>query len=650
LDFFVPLGPNTVLTDSSQVMAIQKIIFQGGVLEAAANLTLNNDVHLNQNGTFLADAGTSSALGGVISGPGSFFKTGPGALTLTGVNTFAGDTIIEEGPLYVNGSVASANTFVGVSGLLGGTGTMLGNVSSHGIVSPGHSPGTFHINGDFTQYRDGALRIEIGGRKAGQFDRLEVGGRANLDGILELVGLNNFRLKRGDRITFLTAQGGVDGQFALVVNPFTSETILQPTAVYGEHSVALEMVQGSFAEFAENWALSPNQRAVGRALDSAVFDKKADKLIAYLDERKLEKLPGDFNKIAPEELTSIFTIGTSLAQVQSQNIQRRADDIRAGASGFSAQRFSMTGGQPSYSGGFGIASGVAGPMGNDGKESKAVFIPTPDKRWGAFLSGSGEWVSVGDTDNARGYDVTSGGFTLGVDYKVCPNFAVGVMAGYTGTDADLTNGGDVRINGGKLGLYATTFVGGWYADVAVTGGYNSYDTKRHALQGTARGSTDGGELNVLVGTGYDWKIGALSIGPTATFNYTLVGLDGFTERGSLAPLNIASRNAESVRTTVGFKTSYDWKIGGVLVRPELRAAWQHEYGDSSYGLEASFANGAGDSFLVSGPQLGRDSLLLGAGFAVQFTETCSTYLYYDGELGRERYDRHSVSGGVRVAF
>jgi hypothetical protein len=41
---------------------------------------------------------------------------------------------------------------------------------------------------------------------------------------------------------------------------------------------------------------------------------------------------------------------------------------------------------------------------------------------------------------------------------------------------------------------------------------------------------------------------------------------------------------------------------------------------------------------------------LGAGFAVQCSERCSTYLYYDGELGRSNFDRHSVSGGVRVSF
>ena len=237
-----------------------------------------------------------------------------------------------------------------------------------------------------------------------------------------------------------------------------------------------------------------------------------------------------------------------------------------------------------------------------------------------------------------------------MDYKVTPNFALGISAGYAGTDADLADGGRVWVNGGKLGLYATYFTGGFYTDVAVNGGYNSYDTKRSALQGTARGSTDGGELNVLFGTGYDFTLGALKIGPTATFNYTYVGLDEFTEHGSLAPLHFGSQSAESIRSAFGFKASYDWKCGGLIVRPELRASWQHEFGDDDYALDSRFANGAGNTFSVRGPQIGRDSLLVGAGVAVQFNERTSAYLYYDGQLGRENYDSHSVTGGLRVSF
>ena len=61
---------------------------------------------------------------------------------------------------------------------------------------------------------------------------------------------------------------------------------------------------------------------------------------------------------------------------------------------------------------------------------------------------------------------------------------------------------------------------------------------------------------MLVAGGYDWKKGGLTIGPTASFQYTLVGFGDFTESGSLAPLAYPSQNAESFRTAFGMRASY----------------------------------------------------------------------------------------------
>jgi outer membrane autotransporter protein len=91
-------------------------------------------------------------------------------------------------------------------------------------------------------------------------------------------------------------------------------------------------------------------------------------------------------------------------------------------------------------------------------------------------------------------------------------------------------------------------------------------------------------------------------------------------------------------------------MGNVLVRPEIRAAWQHEFGDRDYSLVSRFANGAGNSFTVNGPAIGRDSLLIGAGAAVMFNDRISAYAYYDGEVARTNYSSHNVSAGVRVTF
>ncbi|MBM0105007.1 autotransporter-associated beta strand repeat-containing protein [Steroidobacter sp. S1-65] len=54
--------------------------------------------------------GESPIYGGAITGPGSFSKLGDGTLTLTGANTYSGDTIVGGGTLALNFGVAGAPT------------------------------------------------------------------------------------------------------------------------------------------------------------------------------------------------------------------------------------------------------------------------------------------------------------------------------------------------------------------------------------------------------------------------------------------------------------------------------------------------------------------------------------------------------------
>ena len=118
----------------------------------------------------------------------------------------------------------------------------------------------------------------------------------------------------------------------------------------------------------------------------------------------------------------------------------------------------------------------------------------------------------------------------------------------------------------------------------------------------------------------------------------------------LAPLKFPDQNTESERSAFGAKASYQWKVSHVTVIPQVSAAWQHEYGDTAYSIVSSFASGAGKSFTVTGPDIGRDSILVGAGATVIWNERVSTYLYYDGEFARTNYLSNNVSGGVRLSF
>jgi autotransporter-associated beta strand protein len=638
--------------------------------EKIGSLFGTGTVQLDNTPTGGASAGVLTVDSGNFSGAifdnnlgGQLVKQSGGTLVLTGSNTFVGNTNVLDGTLHLNGSLRSASLIVHPNGTLQGFGQTSGNVVMGGTFRPGTTegtvPGTFTIGGNYTQNPTGTLVIDIAGTHPSLHDQVVIGGTANLDGSLRLVRVGGAKLKVGDKITFLTASGGVNGEFSNVNNDFEIfDSILTADVIYRSNTVSLEIQQGSFGDFAKENCATPNSIAVGQALDRLVRNSKNHKIINFLNTESLSDLCRDFDLIAPEEFQAIYSIGISQANVQTANIARRLDDIRMGSVGFSSAGLNYSGKDgkeysgrdPLYSASYLLPNGgVAGPRGKQGKEIKEMRPPT-ENRYGVFFTGFGEFSDLGSTRNASGYNLSAAGFTLGMDYRVNENFAIGVNLGYSRSNADLFGSGNVNVDGFKMGLYATYHNNGFYVDGSLQGGYNTYDTRRTSLRGSSTGSTDGTDFNALLGFGYDTRRGSLTFGPLASLQYTRVGFDSFREVGSLSPLNIDSQSAESLRSALGFKASYEFRAGTVVVRPEARVAWQHEFGDTAYGVQSSFANGGNTGFTVHGAEIGRDSMLLGAGLAVLWNERTSTYVYYDGEHFRENFDSNNVSGGVRVEF
>lgn len=109
------------------------------------------------------------------------------------------------------------------AGTLSGGGTINGSVeNSGGVVSPGASPGTLTLNGNYTQGTGGRLEIEIAGTGAGQFDALAVSGNATIAGALSLIPTGSYPSTAaiGDSVAFLPYGGSFSGGFtATTVDP-----------------------------------------------------------------------------------------------------------------------------------------------------------------------------------------------------------------------------------------------------------------------------------------------------------------------------------------------------------------------------------------------------------------------------------------------
>ena len=598
----------------------------GNVTLGAATLTTGDD-------------NTSTTHSGVISGAGgALVKNGTGTFTVAGANTYTGGTTLNAGTLAAaNGSAfGNGNLTVNAGTLRTSGGPLVINIGSGNVA----------ING-------GTVVANVGGTIPGvNHDQiLTTGNVGAIAGTLALVQQGGYLLAPGDKVNLVQAgtvaggsvngtaipNSGVTGLAAFSVTPLLIPTVnLYPT------SVTLEAMQGSFLALTPVLGLTPNQIAVAGALDSVaaknLFKTGIVPELNFLDTQPLSTLPGNLDKIAPEELTSIFHLGVALANVNSSNLTRRMDDIRSGnASAPSAP----------------IGNGkrfVGGANGPTGKRSQEIAPPN-DAKWGAFLTGSGEFTRIGSTSNAAGYNLNTGGVTVGADYRVNEKLAVGLSLGYANTSASLVNGGSLDADGGRFGIYATYFDQNFHLDASVTGGINSYRSRRVTPNNTvATGSPDGSEINVLIGAGYDFKFGALTVGPIASYQYTNMHMDGFTETGAFAPLTVSGKSADSSRTSLGIRASFEGHIGSVVIRPEVRLAWQHEFGGTSYAITSRFATLGGNPFTVSGTAVGRDSLLASAGFIIMWNERLGTYVYYDGNIGAKNLESHNISGGVRFQF
>ncbi|HRQ89460.1 MAG TPA: autotransporter domain-containing protein, partial [Bacteroidia bacterium] len=150
---------------------------------SAGSIEGAGDFWLGTNTLTVGGNGLSTEVSGAISDlfpGGSLIKIGAGTLTLSGVNTYTGDTTVNAGTLNVAGSLLSS-VVVNAGGTLAGIGTVGGlALNSGGILAPGNSIGTVTVVGDAAFNSGSVYRVEVAAPN--QSDRLSVTGTATING------------------------------------------------------------------------------------------------------------------------------------------------------------------------------------------------------------------------------------------------------------------------------------------------------------------------------------------------------------------------------------------------------------------------------------------------------------------------------------
>jgi uncharacterized protein with beta-barrel porin domain len=351
------------------------------------------------------------------------------------------------------------------------------------------------------------------------------------------------------------------------------------------------------------------------------------------------------NQLSPGLYTALPTVLFNSANVQNTQLQQRLWAMRSGT-----------------------ADVAEAPSADSGKnalgEGKKVVVPTaePDQKWTTFVDGNGMWSQGQSVNNLPGYNTYAGGVQAGANYELLKGLNVGPYVGYQGTRMNFTGansgGSSAVVNSVRFGLFGEYSRGGWYTDGILGGAYNSVNVN-HGISvpgytGTpyssmANGNVSGGEFDSLLGTGYDFRVGKLSIGPMTSLQYTYLHLGGAQESGAgILNQNIGSQDTSSLLYTLGGQAHYDLNLTqSVRLQPYISLAWQHEFLQNGYNLTSSIL---GQSYNYGTTSPGRDQYIAGIGGNLVLTRELSAYLVSNLINGDNKVFSQAISGGINLKF
>ncbi|NPU83784.1 MAG: autotransporter domain-containing protein [Syntrophaceae bacterium] len=612
----------------------------GGILQGDT-ASLQGDITNNSQVTF--DQESTGTYAGNMSGTGSLVKEGDGILVLTGINTYAGGTFVDHGALAVEGSI-TGDLAIGASGTLMGNGTITGNTVNSGTLAPGNSIGTLTIAGDYTHNAGAVYAVEV--NAAGESDRLVVTGTATLNGGTVSVLAGSGQYFMNTTYTILSA-GSVVGTFDSVTSNLA---FLTPSLSYDAANVYLLLTRNS-TRFADV-ALTPNQYAVASALDRGTPAAAGDMVTVY---NNLLGLSAAGARSAYNHTGGLSHI--SLAEATFFSFNRYVSALAGRMEGFGAGGSSLAGSGNvllAFREDAGSDAGntllAAIKSANSGNTNSGDFSP-----WGLWAKGYGNLGERRGDDISTRYDYRGGGLVVGFDGKVSEKLLLGASAGYSYTKVNMKNlNDDIRVAGYQGSLYGAYDVDPWYVHGLVAYGFNRYDTTRNIIFGTiartAHAGYGGHSLSGYGEAGYRFRIGTVSVIPTASLQAGSLWRNAFTETDAGA-LGLAadSDRMSSLIGSLGVGLKKEFRMENGSITPEIRVRWLHEFVDGDYTLDASFTDDPVSTFSVRGDRVQQDSAVIGFGLSWEIGKSFDLALSYDATLSGDSTE-HSGTAGIRYEW
>gem|GEM_PF-723653 len=640
VDFSQTIGPAGDKKITAGSIAGAGDYFLGGV-----ELTVgSNNLSTTVSGTINDGLSPLTCGCGVPDAGASLVKVGTGTLTLSGVNTYTGPTVVNGGTLSVNGSiVSSSGVTVNTGGTLGGTGALPKTTINGGALSPGNSIGTISVNGSLSFVGPGNYIVEVSPSAADKTNVSGAPGNATLAGTLSAIATGGVYVV-GTKYTVLNATGGVSGTFSnLAISG--SFGVTKPHIEYDANNVYLVLDPNALSLT----GLTRNERSVATAVNTAIAAGSQSAPFVALFNLTAAQLPGALDQLSGEVHASTAGVLVDESLYPRSAVLGRLRQASYG--GDSSMASLSMGGPQAFTGGEELSALAYGKSPIVTKAPPMTSQPGYDVVF--WAQGFGARGRFGTDGNAAAVRRDLAGFFTGADTRVGSDGRLGIAAGYTASRNNLDGRGGANVETGHLMGY-----GGWRfgaLNLRAGGAYawHSIDTDRTIAfpgffdRATAR--YDGATGQIFGEAGYGFAFGKVAVEPFAGAALVHLKTDAFNERGGAAALAVAANAFEVGYSTLGIRAASMIPLAAdMILVPRVTVAWQHALTDVTPEARLAFI-AAPAPFVVAGVPIARDSLLAEAGLDLAIGRSATLGVSYAGQLARNVQD-HAAKGKFSWKF
>ena len=583
-------------------------------------------------GQFNANIGNSmtSIFENDIKGDGGLKKSGNGTLILTGNNSYAGNTTIDEGKLEIYGNNTSDIT-------INSQGTLVTYPTAIINKKDGEPKSIYNNGGTFENRGSGAIITGNYIATAGSITKAEIGSKLIVNGTVNLNGesatlqtLSNGRYITAKPLStaVIEAGKGIKGNFA---NVETTELVNGSTEVKGNLlnvNLSRKNVLDYVKEFKETDIMQENTaqniETAFQKLDEIIENGTAENIAQF--ERKAATL---------QALTSLNRAAV---------LDSLSGQIYASAQALTFQHSQTV---------------------NKDLSNRLVMLGTLDNvgdKFGLWVSGFGANGKLKQDGYGTGDTKVFGG-QVGVDKQFGENLILGTALSYSKADVKFDRyGGKSNANNFGVSLYGR--LGNknkpLYLQGRLGAGFVDSDVERDIILSSndysrAKINHNDKIYSGYLETGYDIKNKNedFVLTPFAGLTHDTLQRGSFSEKESQFGLTATRKNYSQTAALVGLRVgkSVNWSSGSKTTFQGY-VTHQKAFKDEDLSFDARYTGLPGAKFKVKGIGLSKNKTWIGAGALTEVNKNFGWYVNYDGSVDSKKGKGNSnvYTTGVRINF